>query len=81
MSLQIWRNYLQGGDQEQHRFLRYIQNKQTVKICSFLTFLEIFSTEIWIKEKLHNTSRPCYGETKSFTKKHFLKSFYKDDLR
>ena len=35
---QIWRNYLQGGDQEQQRFLKYIlyiQTKQTVKICSF----------------------------------------------
>ena len=33
---QIWRNYLQGGDHEQHRFLKYIQIKQTVKICSFV---------------------------------------------
>ena len=33
---QIWRNYLQGGDREQHRFLKYIQIKQTVKSCSFV---------------------------------------------
>ena len=32
---QLWRNYLQGGDRERHRFLKYIQTKQTVKICSF----------------------------------------------
>ena len=32
---QIWRNYLQGGDRERYRFLKYIQTKQTFKIFSF----------------------------------------------
>ena len=35
------------------------------------------SADIWIKQKLHNTSRPSCYETKSFTKKHFLKKFTK----
>ena len=32
---QIWPNCLQGCDRELHRLLKYIQIKQTVKICSF----------------------------------------------
>ena len=39
------------------------------------------SAEIWIKQKLHNTSRPSYYETKSFAKKHVLKKIYKVDIR
>ena len=35
------------------------------------------SAEIWIKQKLHNSSYPSCYETKSFTKKHFLKKFTK----
>ena len=37
------------------------------------------SAEIWIEQKLHNTSRPCY-KIKNFAKKHFLKKFYKVDI-
>ena len=32
---QIWLNYLQGGDRELHMLLKYVQIKQTLKICSF----------------------------------------------
>ena len=63
---QIWRNYLQGGDREQDRFLKYIQTKQTTKVCSFVLFSD-FSAEIRIKQKLH-----CH-EIKSFAKKQFIK--------
>ena len=37
------------------------------------------SAEIWIEQKLHNTSRPCY-KIKDFAKKHFLKKIYKVDI-
>ena len=39
-----------------------------------LKFVVDFSAEIWMKQKLHNTSRLCH-EIKSFAKKHFLKKF------
>ena len=63
---QIWLNYLQGGDRELHRLLKYVQIKQTVKICSF--GLACWFLRWNLKQRLHITLRPCY-EIKSFPKK------------
>ena len=47
---QIWRNYLQGDDREQHRFLNYILTKQTVKICSFCLVWRFFHWNLYQAE-------------------------------
>ena len=50
----------------------YSDQKKLLKFAFLYLFGDI-SAEIWIKQKLHNTSRPSCRETKSFAKKHFLK--------
>ena len=42
-TLQIRHNYFQGVDRELHRFLKCIQTKKIVEICSFGLVWEYFS--------------------------------------
>ena len=70
---QIWLHYLQGGHRELQRFLKYIQTKQTVKICcSGLVWC--FSSEIRIKQKLHKFESMLW---KDLPKNSLLKRFRK----
>ena len=56
----------------------YLDRKKTLQFAILDLFGDI-SAEIWIEQKLHNTSRPCY-KIKNFVEKHFLKQIYKVDI-
>ena len=71
--LQTWHDYLQGRDQELHQFSKCIQTKKPLKFAVFDLFGDI-SAEIWMKQKLHNTSRPSCYKTESFPKNTLLKN-------
>ena len=59
-------NYLHGRDWALHQFLKYIHTKKSLKFA-VLDLFGAFSAEMWLKQKLNNTSCPCY-EIKKFTK-------------
>ena len=69
---QIWLNYLQGGDRELHRLLKYVQIKQTLKICSFGLVWLFFR---WNLSKNKGSTLLCGHVMKlnAWPKKHFPK--------
>ena len=74
---QICSNCLQGGDRELHRLLKYIQIKQTVKICSFGLVWWFFRWNLnktKVAHYFHNM------KLKALPKKHFPKKFTKFTL-
>ena len=71
LGLTTWRDVIENCIDFQNIF----RSNKPLKFVVLALFGD-FSAEIWIKQKLHNSSLPCY-ETRSFAKKQCLKKIAK----